>query len=311
MKILIIKLGSIGDVLRTTPILRALDGNITWVMRERSAPLFKNNKFVHRVIRIEDLEDVDNRNFDMVLSLDEDHEACELASRVKCGKLIGVFMDRGKIAYTESSSGWFNMSAISRLGICEADRLKKANRKSYQEILFEMIGMAFNGEEYVFDPPFIKSPTETIGLEARVGEKWPTKRWGGFIRLAEDLLKKGHPVKFLKQEKSIVEYAAEINSCGLLITGDTLAMHLGIALKKDTIALFGPTSPAEIFDYGRMRKIAASMDCACCYKSKCYKKPTCMELISPQQVFNEIKMDNLPLSLDHLKISIEAGHAPY
>ena len=41
MKVLIIKLGATGDVVRTTPLLRRLDGQIAWVTERKNAALLE------------------------------------------------------------------------------------------------------------------------------------------------------------------------------------------------------------------------------------------------------------------------------
>ncbi len=58
-KILIIKLDAIGDVLRTTSILKPLKKKypgcyIEWCTRQNANELFKNNSLVDEVITIED-----------------------------------------------------------------------------------------------------------------------------------------------------------------------------------------------------------------------------------------------------------------
>jgi len=59
----------------------------------------------------------------------------------------------------------------------------------------------------------------------------------------------------LKQKKILMNYIKGIDKANILICGDTLAMHLGLFLKKRVIALFLCTSPWEIYDYNRMEKI--------------------------------------------------------
>lgn len=95
------------------------------------------------------------------------------------------------------------------------------------------------------------------------------------------------------------EFGALVDLCDIVVTGDTLAMHIAIGLGKKVIALFGPTSHAEIELYGRGEKIYANsnssfqlennkLDCLCCYKKDCAIHPNCMELITPQQVLDAI-----------------------
>jgi heptosyltransferase-2 len=69
-----------------------------------------------------------------------------------------------------------------------------------------------------------------------------------------------------------------------VITGDTLAMHMALALNCRTIVLFGPTSATEIEMYGLGEKIVPKMECLSCYKPKCDFVPNCMDLITTDMV---------------------------
>jgi len=67
----------------------------------------------------------------------------------------------------------------------------------------------------------------------------------------------------------LFEFPAVINLCKLFITSDTLGLHIALALKRRTIALFGPTSANEIEMYGLGKKIISKSKCYCCYKKDC------------------------------------------
>ena len=70
----------------------------------------------------------------------------------------------------------------------------------------------------------------------------------------------------------------------VVVTGDTLAMHLALAQGKRTVVLFGPTSAAEIELYGLGEKVVPEMECLSCYKTSCDFVPNCMDLISTDMV---------------------------
>ena len=55
------------------------------------------------------------------------------------------------------------------------------------------------------------------------------------------------------------EYLDDINDCGLIVCGDTLAMHVALAYDIPCIALFNCTSASEIFDYGYLTKITSPL----------------------------------------------------
>ena len=43
-------------------------------------------------------------------------------------------------------------------------------------------------------------------------------------------------------DNSLMDFAALIGLCDILVTSDSLALHIGVALKKYVVTLFGPTS---------------------------------------------------------------------
>jgi len=88
---------------------------------------------------------------------------------------------------------------------------------------------------------------------------------------------------------SIHDFFALLNLCDFVVTADTLALHAALGLKKKVVALFGPTSSAEIETYDRGLKIKTSLQCYCCYKRRCSVYPACMEAIKPEMVFEAIK----------------------
>ena len=47
-------------------------------------------------------------------------------------------------------------------------------------------------------------------------------------------------------DNSLLEFAAIVDLCDLVITADTLALHIATALDKKIIALFGPTSQMKL-----------------------------------------------------------------
>jgi ADP-heptose:LPS heptosyltransferase len=75
-----------------------------------------------------------------------------------------------------------------------------------------------------------------------------------------------------------------LSHADVVVTGDTLAMHMSLALGRRTVVLFGPTSAAEIELYGLGEKVVPKMECLTCYKTSCDFVPNCMDLISTDMV---------------------------
>jgi len=316
MKILIIKLGAMGDVLRTTALLPALKEKyepcgIDWITQKNSLDLLKDNPYIFNVVLIEDATELGN--YDLVINLDDDDAACILASTIKAKKLIGAYFKDRKKTYTDDSAPWFDMGLISRHGKEKADRLKAENTKSFQEIHFGMLGLQ-NYEEFLpqllvdqsnmqFAIQFMHNDHHNpkkiiIGLNTGAGGRWEGKKLSiektvALIdilsnRDAQLMLFGGPDEEYRNKEilqktkttiidagchNSLLDFAALVNLCDVLITSDSLAMHMGIALQKQVIAFFCPTSSNEIELYGNGRKIMAKKGCLCCYKGKCDPDP--------------------------------------
>jgi heptosyltransferase-2 len=81
-------------------------------------------------------------------------------------------------------------------------------------------------------------------------------------------------------DNPVRHFAGLLDRCHVVVTGDTLAMHLSIALGKRTVVVFGPTSAPEIELYGLGEKVVPDMTCLGCYKTSCDFVPNCMDLIS-------------------------------
>ena len=81
-----------------------------------------------------------------------------------------------------------------------------------------------------------------------------------------------------------------LNACRLIVTNDSLGMHLAIALKKKVVALFGPTSCREVYLYGRGVILLPrdTYGCIPCLESRCVQKTHCMEFIRTEEVKNAI-----------------------
>ena len=249
MKILIIKTGAAGDVVRTTSLLNVLQGEVHWEIDPGYEALLPSNVIFYRE---------GGKQFDLVISLEESETCARLASSVNTEKLIGIYWENGKIKYTDDSAGWFDMSLVSKFGKEKANELKKKNKLPFQHYLFKMLGRNFTAERYrISNPHYVRK--SIIGIEKRSGNVWPNKAWSGYNELADRLKETGHQVKFFEQKKNILEYMKDVAACSHVISGDTLAMHLALAYEIPCVALFNCTSPDEIYDYGLLKKVVSPL----------------------------------------------------
>ena len=65
---------------------------------------------------------------------------------------------------------------------------------------------------------------------------------------------------------SLLEFAGLISLCDLLISSDSMALHMGIALNRKIVSFFAPTSAAEIELYGLGEKVWSTAADYCSYR---------------------------------------------
>jgi len=332
-RILIIKCRAQGDVLRTTALLPGLkrkypQSHISWLVDEESQELLLNNSYVDKILlfNLENILPLLVEKFDVLISLDKEAGPSALATKINCPQKFGFGMNEyGNLTI-------FNKAAeyAYRLGL-DNDLKFHQNKKTYQEIIYEIAEIKYEKDEYVFRlkeeakkkaKEFFKKNKISknklaIGLNPGSGTKFKTKQWPKekFIKLIDYLSTELGANVFLsggKKEKeinhylekksrkkiyntgcnnSLPEFAGFISMMDAVVSSDTLGMHLAIALGKKIIALFGPTCPQEIDLYGRGTKIFAAVPCSPCYKQTC-EDGKCMKEISAKQIFEEIKKLN-------------------
>jgi heptosyltransferase-2 len=75
----------------------------------------------------------------------------------------------------------------------------------------------------------------------------------------------------------------------IVVSGDSLGMHMAIGLGKWSVVWFGPTCEQEIDLYDRGVKILASVGCAPCWKRSCHKQVMCYDQVNISAVMNAIE----------------------
>jgi heptosyltransferase II len=261
MKTLIIKLGATGDVVRTTPLLRRLAGEVTWITAAKNRPLLEglsSSTAELRVFSWEERQLIEGRAYDLVINLEDEPETAALLTTIIYKELFGAYADdSGEMRYTTSSQRWFDLSLISVHGREQADALKFRNRQSYQELIFEGLGLGFNGEKYLL-PATPESPLRgDVALALEAGPVWPMKRWAHFDLLKGELELRGLKVNVLPMRPTLLEHLADVRGHRMLVTGDSLPMHFALGSGIRCVALFTCTSPWEIHPYGLLKKIVS------------------------------------------------------
>ena len=259
MKILILKLGATGDVVRTTPILRRLEGDVTWITAEKNLVFLQNLDRPVRCLPWEQREKALGAKYDLVISLEDTPDVGAYARSVSTRQLFGAYAEGEQMRYTDDSRRWFDLSLISVHGKEEADRLKAKNRQTYQDLIFEGLGFRFAEESYVL-PPGLKTDLHgDVAIAPEGGPVWPMKNWAYYDTLKSLLEKNGLRVNVLPMRRSLLEHLADVENHRCLVSGDSLPMHLALGKKRRCVSLFTCTSPWEIHDYGLQTKLISPL----------------------------------------------------
>jgi len=260
MNVLILKLGATGDVVRTTPLLHRISGEITWITATTNTVLLEGMQQKRRVFSWEEREQALDEHYDLAINLEDTLDVADFLKTVKCGEVFGAYGDsNGSLRYTENARHWFDLSLISSYGPKQADRLKFLNRRSYQEMVFDGLGLKFQGEEYLLPRPIETELAGDVAIATEAVHVWPMKKWAYYGTLKQELEKEGLTINVLPKRSSLLEHLADVQNHRCLVSGDSLPMHLALGTKTRCVTLFTCTSPWEIYDYGIQTKIVSPL----------------------------------------------------
>jgi heptosyltransferase-2 len=290
---------SLGDVLRTTPILHLYKTDlITWVTDLDAFPLLKEDPLIHKLLPYDFTTAIQLQaeEFDTVINFEKIPGICALADRIKAWKKFGFRFD------TRTGEAEAYDRAYEVLAVSADPKSKKENSKTTQELLFEMVGAKWRGEEYSLGYKPQGKETYDIALNTHIGQKWPTKAWPieNWDKLEKRLTRDGLRVtrqdelidgKRVNRFTDLYSYMDWISSAKLIVSNDSLGLHLGIAMKKKVLGLFGPTPDKEVYFYNRGEAIVSTSDCEYlpCFRGECLNGNNCMNLIKYQDVLDKIK----------------------
>lgn len=307
MKILILKLGysetldpeigkvvSLGDVVRCSVVLEALkekypSSNISWLISQEALPLVVDNPLINRVLVWDEFMPfaLMREHYDMVINLEKLHGICALADMIQAWEKVGFRLNPQSGEYDTYMQGFIAKSYIKE---------KASGSKTHdlwQKIIVEMIGCTWRNQEYSLG--YKPKPKEhfSVGLNHFVGSKWPTKAMGQakWEQLAQSLEQENISYSWQKGMNNLYEYMDWIAGCEVLVSSDSLGVHLALAMKKRVVVLFGSTSGEEIYLYGRGIALYPELTWQCipCYQPKCTQAQHCMDFIPLDKVLDFIK----------------------
>ncbi len=328
--ILVIRFSSIGDILLTTPVVRLLkaqfpDCQIDFVVKEEYAELLADNPNIAQLYcysktdsqrslaKIKD--QIKAKRYDLIVDLHKNFRSYYLSLGGRAHRVVRyrkdtiqrfllvkfkLYRNRPIIPiyqrYLNALLPYHLPEALVRLEIFIPDHVAKKVAKQFASSLERPVG-------------------PIIGIAP--GAKHETKRWTaeGFGAVIRFFIEHHHanillfgsaadgefinqihhshraPVLNVAGQLSLLETAALMNHCDLMLTNDSGLMHLATALKKKVVAIFGSTTEhLGFFPYLTEHIVVenSSLDCRPCShigRSRCPKGHfKCMRDISAEQV---------------------------
>ena len=276
---------SLGDILRTTVVLHLFPSDqyhVTWLVDAKGVALLKGNPYIHRLLVVNcftpNLLLADW--FDIVVNFEKDPGICAVSDRIPAWRRFGFRLD------PHSHTAVSYDHADEALHITKDSDAKRHKTKSWSEILYEMLGHHYEGQPYVLGYRPRAVPIHDVGLNHLIGAKFPLKRWPEryWKELHADL-SRNLDVSWQEGANDIEDYIEWIASCRILVTNDSLGLHLALGLGTPVVALFGPTMSSEVDGPGLQRVTPPlSWECIPCMQSTCVQQTSCMQHITPESV---------------------------
>lgn len=317
-QILIIKLGAMGDVIRTTPLVVKYrdiypDAHITWLTL---SPDVLSKKEIDTIYTWNETSVfiLKNKTFDIAINLDKEEEACILLANVQAKEKYGFIWRNNHIDAATPA-------AEHKLITGFFDHISQKNTKNYLEEIFEICHLKFNNEEYLLNYnqelaeiwhkklSQISGGKTIVGLNTGCGERWLTRLWPDeyWIEYIKLLQKNnffpvvlGGPQEdeknklFAKETDchypgtySLEEFFSITAACDIIVTQVSMMMHIASALKKKMILFNNIFNKHEFFLYNRGVIMEPESGCDCFYGNSCKRDVSCMYDIKPKNVLEE------------------------
>jgi ADP-heptose:LPS heptosyltransferase len=317
--ILIIKLGAIGDVIRTSPIIVKYRSmypgcHISWITH---FPDILPQSQVDTIYKFEfnSVYILKNKKFDIALNLGKEAEACILLKDVSAKEKYGFIWNDSHIDIATPAAGHKLITGLF-------DRISKANRKHYLDEIFEICDLQFNNEPYLIDVnkdyekkwgilKDIAGNKPVIGLNTGCGKRWSARSWPKdyWIKLINDLQDNNFfPIllggiledefnhhlsnqtgAYYPGHYSLTEFIALTSNCDMVITQVTMMMHIVTALKIPLILMNNIFNKHEFFLYDNGMIVEPSTGCDCYFGHTCKRTRSCMNDILPETIFENVK----------------------
>lgn len=318
-KILIIRLSSLGDILLTTPFIRAIksqfpDIKIDMLLREEYADVVKLNLYLNKkfLFKKDDksnnvlIEQLENTNYELVIDLQNNLRSKKVVSSLKTKS----------VKFDKRSFDKFLLVNFKINKLKEALQIPVRYSNTIQNLKLDKGGLDLFTDK--------SANEELIGNNSLIGfcpgARHFTKRWlkEYFIELGNKITKNGYTIVLfggridkeiceeinkaipgsinLANDDDLLQTVADMKLCKVVVCNDSGLMHTATATGTKVIAIFGSTVKEFGFAPYNCNNLILennSLTCRPCShigRSNCPKKHfDCIKSIKPDFVFEKIQ----------------------
>jgi lipopolysaccharide heptosyltransferase II len=324
-KILLTRLRYLGDVILTTPAIRALkecypEAEIHYLADEPYASLLEHDPHLAGVVGLKGgaagtlraAARLRRGHFTAAIDLFYNPRSALLLYLGGIPIRIGGSRRLRRRLYTETfsvprgvrSAIAHHLYPLRSLG-CDAEEsmprlyLTDAERASGRALLGAVRGPAAEGPVVAVHPggtwPAKRWPPDRFGRMAaivseRVGAHALFVAGPGEERIAREAAAVAGPNASVLPLQRLRPLAAILDACRAVVANDGGVLHMAVALSRPTVGIFGPTEPDIWFPYrgrGPFLLVTRNEDCAPCHRHAC-EDLRCLLEIEPEEVASKV-----------------------
>ena len=326
MKLLIVRLGSLGDIIHAVPAAAAIrrahpNATIDWLVDVRHRELLDLVPVVTRAIPIRTsdaravvavIRELRRARYDVALDLQGLFKSAVLGRLSGASRVVGfpseLLRERGAHMFYTETAGEATPHVIEK-----------------NLSMLKAIGIRMPEVEFPIDDRNAAAAVEArsrLGVpEAQrfalinPGAAWPNKRWPpvyfaevvralatrhglrslvlwgpGEEQLAQDVVTASGGAAAVSAPTTLADLVSLTKASALMISGDTGPMHIAAAMGTPIVGIFGPTDPSRNGPWAENDlTVSRYRACACHYERRCRISGWCLLDISPREVMELVE----------------------
>ena len=302
-RILVVRLGSMGDVIHALPAVATLKhsfphSRVSWVIKPQWAPLLEGNPFVDEVITFQrttaGILDLRRRlrseKFQLAVDLQGLIQSALIAAAARPDKIVGLYRTQAR----ESLASLFYSNAVRTTATHRVDRYLELVAAAGASSIVNTFPLPTGSPEGSLPAGKFVLACPLAGWGSK---QWPLEYYAELAAMLDMLLvvnglpqstaalaKIGGGIVHISGIPGLIDATRRAHA---IIGVDSGPLHLAAALFKPGVAIYGPTDPASHGPYGGSLRVLRTPSAVTSYKRLPDHDPS-MRAIHPTAVFEAL-----------------------